>query len=90
MKKILPLADRLLIEPSRAEEKTASGIIIPGGAKEKPQNGIVVATGPGKKDEPLIVKTGDLVMYGKNAGTEIVIDGVEYLIMRETDVVAIL
>lgn len=87
---IKPLADRVLIEPSQAEEKTAGGIIIPDTAKEKPQRGTVVAVGPGKKDEPLTVKTGDVVLYGKYAGTEISIDNNDYLIMRESDIVAII
>ena len=87
--KIQPLADRVLIEPATAEEKTAGGIIIPDTAKEKPQRGVVVAVGPGKKDEPITVKDGDVVLYGKYAGTEITIDGNDYLIMRESDIVAI-
>ncbi len=86
---IKPLADRVVIEASAAEEKTAGGLIIPDTAKEKPQKGTVVAVGPGKKDEPLTVKKGDVVLYGKYAGTEITIDGNEYLIMRESDLVAI-
>jgi len=86
---IKPLADRVLIEPAQAEEKTAGGIIIPNTAKEKPQRGTVVAVGPGKKDEPLTVKEGDTVLYSKYAGTEISIDGTTYLIMRESDIVAI-
>jgi chaperonin GroES len=88
--KIQPLADRVLVEPAPAEEKTASGIIIPDSAKEKPQKGSVVAIGNGKKDEPMTVKVGDSVLYGKYAGTEITIDGKEYLIMRESDIFAIL
>lgn len=87
---IKPLADRVLILPSPAEEKTAAGIIIPDTAKEKPQKGTVVAVGPGKKDEPLTVKAGDVVLYGKYAGTEINVDGTEYLIMRESDILAII
>lgn len=86
---IKPLADRVLIKPSPAEEKTAGGIIIPDTAKEKPQKGTVVAAGPGKKDEPVTVKPGDLVLYGKYSGTEINVDGNEYLIMRESDILAI-
>ena len=86
---IKPLADRVLIEPSPAEEKTAGGIIIPDTAKEKPQKGTVVAAGPGKKDEPMTVKPGDIVLYGKYAGTEISVDGNDYLIMRESDILAI-
>ncbi len=84
-----PLADRVIVEPAPAEEKTASGIIIPDTAKEKPMKGKVVAVGSGKKDEPMTVKVGDHVLYGKYAGTEIQIDGKEYLIMRESDIYAI-
>lgn len=87
---ITPLADRVLIEPAEAEEKTASGIIIPDTAKEKPQKGLVVAAGNGKKDEPLTVKVGDSVLYGKYSGTEINVDGKEYLMMRESDILAII
>ena len=87
---IKPLADRVLVEPAPAEEKTASGIIIPDTAKEKPQRGQVVAVGNGKKDEPLTVKVGDAVLYGKYSGTEITIEGSDYLIMRESDIYAIL
>jgi len=87
--KIKPLADRVLVEPAAAEEKTAAGIIIPDTAKEKPQRGKIVAVGPGKKDEPMTVKVGDNVLYGKYAGTEITIEGENYLIMRESDIVAI-
>jgi chaperonin GroES len=86
---IKPLADRVVIKAAEAETKTAGGIIIPDSAKEKPQKGTVVAAGPGKKDEPTTVKVGDSVLYGKYAGTEITIDGVEYLIMKETDIFAI-
>jgi chaperonin GroES len=85
-----PLADRVIVEPAPAEEKTPGGIIIPDTAKEKPQKGTVVAVGPGKKDEPMTVKVGDKVLYGKYAGTEINIDGKEYLIMRESDIYAII
>ena len=85
-----PLADRVLIQPSAAEEKTAGGLIIPDTAKEKPHRGKVVAVGAGKKDEPMTVKVGDTVLYGKYAGTEITVDGSEYLIMREADIFAIL
>jgi len=85
-----PLADRVLVEAAPAEEKTAGGIIIPDTAKEKPQRGKVIAVGNGKKDEPLTVKVGDSVLYGKYAGTEINIDGREYLIMRESDIFAVL
>jgi chaperonin GroES len=87
---IKPLADRVLVEPAAAEEKTASGIIIPDSAKEKPQKGSVVAVGTGKKDEPITVKVGDQVLYGKYAGTEITIEGKEYLIMRESDIFAVI
>ena len=86
---VKPLADRVLIEPAAAEEKTAGGIIIPDTAKEKPQRGKVVAVGSGKPDEPLTVKPGDNVLYGKYAGTEINIEGKDYLIMRESDIFAI-
>ncbi|HAD97036.1 MAG TPA: co-chaperone GroES [Cryomorphaceae bacterium] len=85
-----PLADRVLVEPSAAETKTASGIIIPDTAQEKPQQGIVVAVGNGKKDEPMTVKAGDRVLYGKYGGTEIKHEGKDYLIMRESDIFAIL
>lgn len=87
---IKPLADRVLVKQAAAEEKTAFGIIIPDMAKEKPQKGIVVAVGTGKKDDPMTVKVGDDVLYGKYAGTEITIDGTNYLIMRESDIVAII
>jgi chaperonin GroES len=87
---IRPLADRVLVEAAPAEERTASGIIIPDTAKEKPQRGTVIAVGNGKKDEPLTVKVGDQVLYGKYAGTEITVEGKEYLIMRESDIFAIL
>ncbi|MBS4012335.1 MAG: co-chaperone GroES [Bacteroidetes bacterium] len=87
---IKPLADRVLVEPSAAEEKTAGGIIIPDTVKEKPQRGKVVAVGSGKKDEPITVKVGDTVLYGKYAGTEISVDGIDYLIMRESDIYAII
>ena len=87
---IQPLADRILITPAPAEEKTVGGIIIPDTAKEKPLQGTVVAVGEGKKDEPMILKAGDTVLYGKYAGTEIEYDGEKYLVMRQSDVVAIL
>jgi chaperonin GroES len=86
---IKPLADRVVVEPAAAETKTASGIIIPDSAKEKPQEGVVVAIGTGKKDEPLTVKVGDKVLYGKYSGTELKLSGKEYLIMRESDILAI-
>ncbi|MFN3952512.1 MAG: co-chaperone GroES [Thermaurantimonas sp.] len=88
--KIRPLADRVLVEPAPAETKTSSGIIIPDTAQEKPQRGKVVAVGNGKKDEPMTVAAGDMVLYGKYAGTEIKIDGKDYLIMRESDILAII
>lgn len=87
---VKPLADRVLVEAAPAEEKTAFGIIIPDTAKEKPQKGTVVAVGPGKKDEPLTVSVGDTVLYGKYSGTELTVDGKEYLIMRESDIYAII
>ena len=87
---VKPLADRVLVEPLAAEQKTAGGIIIPDTAKEKPQKGTVVAVGEGNKDEPMIVKVGDSVLYGKYAGTEISVDGKDYLIMRESDIFAII
>jgi len=86
---ITPLHDRVIVQAAAAEEKTASGIIIPDSAKEKPQRGVVVAAGPGKTDEPMTVKAGDTVLYGKYAGTEISLEGVDYLIMRESDILAI-
>ena len=86
---IKPLADRVLVEPAAAEEKTASGLYIPDTAKEKPQKGLVVAVGNGKKDEPLTVKVGDTVLYGKYSGTELSVDGNDYLIMRESDIYGI-
>ncbi len=86
---IKPIGDRVVVEAAPAEEKTASGIIIPDTAKEKPQRGTVLAVGPGKKDEPMTVKSGDTVLYGKYAGTEITLEGEDYLIMRESDVLAI-
>jgi chaperonin GroES len=85
-----PLADRVLIEPLAAETKTASGIIIPDSAKEKPQQGKVMAIGKGTKDEPMTVSVGDTVLYGKFAGTEIKLEGKDYLIMRESDILAIM
>ncbi|WP_394344737.1 MULTISPECIES: co-chaperone GroES [Chitinophaga] len=86
---IKPLADRVIVKPAAAEEKTAGGIIIPDTAKEKPQRGTVVAAGPGKKDEPVSVKVGDTVLYGKYSGTEISLEGEDYLIMRESDILAV-
>ncbi len=87
---IKPLANRVLVQPAAAEEKTASGLYIPDTAKEKPQKGQVIAVGNGKKDEPLTVKVGDTVLYGKYSGTELSVDGNDYLIMRESDIFAIL
>ena len=87
---IQPLADRVLVKAAEAETKTAGGIIIPDSAKEKPQRGTVVAAGPGKKDEPTTEKVGDTILYGKYSGTELTVDGVDYLIMRESDIFAIL
>ena len=86
---IKPLADRVLIKPAPAEDKTASGLYIPDTAKEKPQRGEVVAAGPGKPEEPITVSVGDTVLYGKYSGTEINLDGTDYLIMRESDILAI-
>ena len=86
---IRPLADRVIIEPAAAETKTASGIIIQDTAQEKPQKGIVVAVGPGKKDEPMSVSVGDVVLYGKYSGTEFKYESGDYLIMREADIMAI-
>ena len=87
---IKPLADRVLVKPASAEEKTASGIIIPDSAKEKPLKGEVLATGNGTKDEEMILKKGDNVLYGKYAGTEIDIEGEKYLIMRQSDILEII
>ncbi|MBR5778145.1 MAG: co-chaperone GroES [Bacteroidales bacterium] len=86
---IKPLADRVVVQPAEAETKTVSGIIIPDTAKEKPQRGTVVAVGNGTKDQAMTVKVGDEVLYGKYSGTEIAIDGTNYLIMRESDIYAI-
>jgi chaperonin GroES len=87
---IKPLSDRVVIQALEAETKTASGLYIPDSAKEKPQQGTVVAVGKGTKDEPMTVKVGDTVLYGKYAGTELKLDGNDYLIMRESDIFAIL
>ena len=87
---IKPLADRVLVKPAAAEEKTASGIIIPDSAKEKPLRGEILAIGNGTKDEELVVKVGDTVLYGKYAGTELELDGEKYLIMRQSDILAII
>ena len=87
---IKPLADRVLLEPMEAETKTASGIIIPDNAKEKPQKATVVAVGIGTKDNPMTVKVGDSVLYGKYSGTELKFEGKDYLIMSEKDILAII
>ena len=87
---IKPLADRVLINPAKAEEKTVAGIIIPDTAKEKPLKGEVVAVGEGTKDEKMVLKAGDTVLFGKYAGTEIELDGEKYLIMKQSDILAIL
>jgi chaperonin GroES len=86
---ITPLHDRVIVKPAKAEVKTAGGIIIPDTAQEKPHRGTVVAAGPGKKDDPITVKIGDTVLYGKFSGSEIQIDGDDLLIMRESDILAI-
>ena len=88
--KISPLADRLVVRPDKNETKTSTGIILPDNAKEKPQKGVVVAVGPGKKDEPMVVKIGDHILYSKYGGTEIKQNNEEYLIMRESDVYAVI
>ena len=88
--KIKPLADRVLIEPALAEEKTAGGIIIPDTAKEKPQKGFVIAVGPGLDDQKMTVKVGDTVLYGKYSGTEITYEDKDYLIMKESDIYAVI
>ena len=87
---IKPLADRVLIEPQEAQAQTASGLYIPDTAKEKPQQGKVLATGPGKKDEPMEVKVGDEVLFGKYSGTEVTVDDKKYLIVKQSDILAIL
>ena len=86
---IKPLADRVLVEAKEAMTKTASGLFIPDTAKEKPQEGVVVAVGNGTKDEPMELKIGDKVLYGKYAGTEVSVDGKSYLIMRQSDIEAV-
>lgn len=88
--KLKPLADRVLISPAAAEEKTVGGIIIPDTAKEKPLQGSVIAVGEGKSDEKMVLKEGDQVLYGKYAGTEVEFEGEKYLIMRQSDVVAVI
>tara|TARA_Y100000768_G_C23422906_1_gene426934 strand:- start:2 stop:280 length:279 start_codon:yes stop_codon:yes gene_type:complete len=87
---IKPLADRVLVEPAAAETKTSSGIIIPDTAKEKPQKGNIVAVGPGTKENPVTLKIGDVVLYGKYSGTELNHEGKDYLIMKENDILAII
>ena len=87
---IKPLADRVLVQPMEAESKTASGLIIPDTAKEKPQKGTVVAAGPGTKDEEMQVNPGDTVLYGKYAGTELNVEGTDYLMMRQSDILAVI
>ena len=87
---IRPLSDRVLVEPQEAQTKTASGIYIPDSAKEKPQQGKVIAVGPGKKDEPMEVKEGDVILYGKYAGTEVSFEDKKYLIVKQSDILAIL
>ena len=87
--KLNPLADRVLIQPTPAEETTLAGIIIPDSAKEKPLKGTVIAAGKGTKDEEMVLKEGDKVLYGKYAGTEIELEGEKYLIMRQSDVLAV-
>lgn len=89
MNKIQPLADRVLVRPAAAETQTASGIIIPDSAKEKPLRGEVLAVGNGTKDEQMVLKAGDQVLYGKYVGTELELDGEKYLIMRQSDVLAV-
>ena len=86
---IKPLADRVLVEPLEAETKTASGIIIPDTAKEKPQKGNIVSVGPGTKENPVTLKVGITVLYGKYSGTELKLEGKDYLIMKESDILAI-
>ena len=86
---VKPLADRVVVEPAAAEEMSSGGIILPDTAQEKPQKGTVAAVGKGTKDEPVTVKVGDSVLYGKYAGTELKLEGTDYLIMRESDILAI-
>ncbi|MDD7438400.1 MAG: co-chaperone GroES [Bacteroidales bacterium] len=88
--KIKPLADRVLVVPAEAEQKTASGIIIPDTAKEKPLQGIVEATGKGTKEEEMLLKEGDRVLYGKYAGTELELDGKKYIMMRQSDILGVI
>ena len=88
--KVTPLHDRVVVAPVPSEERTAGGIIIPDTAKEKPQRGRVVAAGPGKKDEPTTVREGDQVLFGKYSGQEITVEGEDYLVMRESDILAVI
>jgi len=88
--KLKPLGDRVIIEPQEADDKTASGIIIPDSAKEKPQKGTVIAVGPGKKDEKIELKVGDVVLYGKYSGTELNFNNKDYLIMKQEDILVII
>ena len=90
VEQIKPLGDRVLVEPAPAEERTSGGIIIPDTAQEKPQRGRVIATGEGKKDEPLTVRKGDSILYAKYVGTEFKFEGKDYLIMKESDIFAII
>ena len=87
---ISPLADRVVIEPQEAQTRTAAGLYIPDSAKEKPQQGIVVAVGPGKADEPMEVKVGDTVLYGKYAGVELTVEDKKYLIVKQSDILAVI
>ena len=87
---IRPLADRVLVEPQEAQTRTAAGLYIPDSAKEKPQQGIVVAVGPGKADEPMEVKVGDTVLYGKYAGVELTVEDKKYLVVKQSDILAII
>ena len=87
---IRPLGTRVVVEPKEAETMTAGGLYIPDNAKEKPQQGTVVAVGPGAKDEPMEVKAGDVVLYGKYSGTEVTVDNVKYLIVKQSDILAVL
>ena len=87
---IRPLADRVVIEPQEAQTRTAAGLYIPDSAKEKPQQGIVVAVGPGKADEPMEVKVGDTVLYGKYAGVELTVEDKKYLVVKQSDILAII
>ena len=85
-----PLGTRVVVEPKEAETMTAGGLYIPDNAKEKPQQGVIVAVGPGAKDEPMEVKVGDEVLYGKYSGTEVTVDNKKYLIVKQSDILAVL